>query len=77
VKVEIQGYGLKAVEKWGVGYKGLGIRIMEGVKQTKVKYSHSRDTENPLNIDLDINNKRQYCKIGTVCVCRYLWKGGR
>jgi hypothetical protein len=29
--------------------------------------------ETPLNIDLNINNERQDCKIGAVCVCVYLW----
>jgi hypothetical protein len=39
---------------------------MEGVEQTKVKYTHSRDTlKNPF-IDLEIKNERQDCKIGTV-----------
>jgi hypothetical protein len=43
-------------------------RVMERVEQTKVKYTHSMDTlRNPLNTDLNINNKRQDCKIGTVC----------
>jgi hypothetical protein len=31
--------------------------------------------ETPLNIDLEINNKRQGYKIGTVCVRKYLWEG--
>jgi hypothetical protein len=30
----------------------------------------------PLNIDLNINNKKQYCKIGTVCVEGVLVEGG-
>jgi hypothetical protein len=53
---------------------------MEGVEQTKVKYTHSGDIlGNPLNINLDINNERQDYKIGTVCVCwvGHLWEGGR
>jgi hypothetical protein len=50
---------------------------MEGVEQTKVKYTHSRDTlRKPLNIDLEINNERQACKIGTVCGGGYLWEKG-
>jgi hypothetical protein len=33
----------------------------------KVKYTHSVDTSrNSLNIDLEINNERPYCKIGTL-----------
>jgi hypothetical protein len=33
----------------------------------QIKYTHRRDTrETPLNIDLNINNERQDCKIGTV-----------
>jgi hypothetical protein len=40
---------------------------MEGVKPSKVKYTHSGlYQETPMNIDLGINNKRQDCKIGTV-----------
>jgi hypothetical protein len=40
---------------------------MEGVELTKVKYTHSGDTSrNPLNINVDINNERQDCEIGTV-----------
>jgi hypothetical protein len=42
---------------------------MEGVEWTKVKETHSRDTlRHPLIINLDINNERQDCKIGTVGV---------
>jgi hypothetical protein len=49
---------------------------MEGVEQTNVKYTHNRDTlRNPLNVDLNINNKRQDCKIGTVYGRGYLWEG--
>jgi hypothetical protein len=43
---------------------------MKGVEWTKVKYTHSQHgihRETPLNIDLNINNKRQDCKTGTVC----------
>jgi hypothetical protein len=40
---------------------------MERVEHSKVKYTHSRETlRNPLNIDLNINNERQDCKIDTV-----------
>jgi hypothetical protein len=40
---------------------------MEGVEQTKVKYTHSRETlRNLFEHQLDINNKRQDCKISTV-----------
>jgi hypothetical protein len=36
---------------------------------TKVKYTHNRDTSRiSLNIDLNISNKRQECRICTVCV---------
>jgi hypothetical protein len=45
---------------------------MEGVEQSKVKYTHSRDT---VNIDLEINNEKQDCNIGTVYV-RVLVGGG-
>jgi hypothetical protein len=39
---------------------------MEGVEHTKVKYTHNGDTlRNPLNINFDINNKRQNWKVGT------------
>jgi hypothetical protein len=43
---------------------------MEGVKWTP----SGNTLRNPLNIDLNINNKRQDCKIGTVCLCD-LWEG--
>jgi hypothetical protein len=40
---------------------------MEEAEQTKVKSIHSADTlRNHWNIYLNINNKRQDCKIGTV-----------
>jgi hypothetical protein len=41
---------------------------MEALELTKVKYTHSGDNieKPPLNIDLEINNERQDCKIGTV-----------
>jgi hypothetical protein len=39
---------------------------MEGIEQTKVKYTHSGHTLS-VNINLSINNKNQDCKIGTVC----------
>jgi hypothetical protein len=42
---------------------------MEGIEWTKIKYTHSRDTS--LNINLNINNERQDCKICTV----YLYVG--
>jgi hypothetical protein len=60
---------VKAVEQWGMGGRGVG-RLMEGVKWTP----SGNTLRNPLNIDLNINNKRQDCKIGTVCVCD-LWEG--
>jgi hypothetical protein len=42
-------------------------RAMEGVEQTKVKYTSAGIHWNtPLNLNLDINNERQECKIGTV-----------
>jgi hypothetical protein len=40
---------------------------MEGVEWTKRKYTHSRDTLRNPYIDLNINNKRQDCNMGTVC----------
>jgi hypothetical protein len=44
---------------------------MEGVEQTKVKYTHSEYTSrNPLNIDLEIINERQDCnidRVGSTC----------
>jgi hypothetical protein len=37
---------------------------MEGIEQTKVKYTHiGIHQETSLNMDLDINNERQDCKI--------------
>jgi hypothetical protein len=46
---------------------------MEGVEQTKVKYVPSGDTlRNPCERQLKFNDKRQDCKIGTVCV----WNSG-
>jgi hypothetical protein len=42
---------------------------MEGVEWTKIKYTHSGHTLRcPLNINLNIKNKIQDCKTGTVCV---------
>jgi hypothetical protein len=43
---------------------------MEGNEWTKVKYTHSGPTlrKTPLNINSIINNEKQNCKIGTVCV---------
>jgi hypothetical protein len=39
---------------------------MEGVEQTKAKYTHSRiQQETPLNINLNINKDRQDYTIGT------------
>jgi hypothetical protein len=40
---------------------------MEEVEWTKVKYAHRGTLRNPFEHNLNINNKRQYCKIGTVC----------
>jgi hypothetical protein len=41
---------------------------MEGVEWTKVKHTHSGHAlRHPLNINLNINNEKQDCKIGTVC----------
>jgi hypothetical protein len=48
---------------------------MEGIEWTKIKYTHSGHT--PLNINLNINNKNQDCKTGTVCEERILEGGGR
>jgi hypothetical protein len=65
---------LKAVENGG--WEGGVRKAVEGAAQTKVKCAHCGDTlRNPLNVDLDINNERQACKIGTVCVEEYLWEG--
>jgi hypothetical protein len=45
---------------------------MEGVSWTKVKYTHSRGTlRNPFDLDINTNNERLNCKIGTVCVGGY------
>jgi hypothetical protein len=43
---------------------------MEGVERTERSTVDSQQgyIETPLNIDLDINNKRQECKIGAVGV---------
>jgi hypothetical protein len=42
-------------------------RGKEQTEGTKLKYTHSRNTQrNPLMIDLEINNERQEYKIGTV-----------
>jgi hypothetical protein len=50
---------------------------MEGTELTKVKYTHSRDTSrNLFEIDFGINNEKQDCKIGTVCVCGGVLMGG-
>jgi hypothetical protein len=44
---------------------------MEGIEWTKAKYTNSGDTlRNPLNINSDINNEIQVCKIGTM----YVWE---
>jgi hypothetical protein len=62
---------LKDAEKWGVGaweVKGKG-RVTEEVEQTKVKYIHSVFTVkyvHPLNIHLEVGNRRQNCKIGVM-----------
>jgi hypothetical protein len=41
---------------------------MKGVEWTKIKHTHSGCTlRHPSNINLNINNERQDCKIGTVC----------
>jgi hypothetical protein len=40
---------------------------MEGVERIKVKYTHSGYTlRHLLNINLNINNEKQDCKIGAV-----------
>jgi hypothetical protein len=58
---------LKAVEKWEEGGKG---RVFKGTEQTKVKHTHSGHISRYLlNINLNVNNENQDCKIGTVCVC--------
>jgi hypothetical protein len=49
---------------------------MAEVEPAKEKYTHTWDTlRNPLNIDLNINNERQDCKTGTVCVGDNLMEG--
>jgi hypothetical protein len=66
---------LKAVENLGSGKRKGNGKQLEGMEQTKVKYTHSADALR--NTDLNINNKRLDCKIGTVCVCvcrGYLWE---
>jgi hypothetical protein len=60
---------LKAIEKggWWWEVKGLG-RVMEGVEWTKLKvHLQWAYIETPLNINLNINNENQDCKIGSVC----------
>jgi hypothetical protein len=49
---------------------------MEGVEQTKVKHTHSGNAlrHTPLNINLNINNENQDCKI--VMVGGVLMGGG-
>jgi hypothetical protein len=44
--------------------------------QSKVYPQHGIHQETPLNINLNINIKRQDCKIGTVCV-QVLVGGGK
>jgi hypothetical protein len=47
---------------------------MQGVEWTNVKYTHSGiHWETPLNINLNIKNKRQDCKTSAGCV----WWGSR
>jgi hypothetical protein len=47
--------------------KGQG-KTMEGVELTTGKvHSQCNTLRTPLNIDLETNNERQDCKIGTVC----------
>jgi hypothetical protein len=49
---------------------------MERVEWTKVKYNHIRNSSrNPMNNNLEINNKKQDCKIGTAGG-QYLREGG-
>jgi hypothetical protein len=43
---------------------------MEGVEQTKEKYTHGGHTlRYPFEHQLNIDNEKQDCKIGIVCVC--------
>jgi hypothetical protein len=44
---------------------------MEGAEWAKIKYTHGGDRETLLNINLNINNERHDCKIGTVCLGMY------
>jgi len=53
-----------SVEKMSGREKGLG-RVMEGIKWIKIKCTHQGNT---LKIDLEIINKSQENKGGTVCV---------
>jgi hypothetical protein len=41
---------------------------MEGVGWTKLKYTSGHTLRHSLNINSNINNERQDCKIGKVCV---------
>jgi hypothetical protein len=55
-----------------------GVRESNGRGEpAKVKYTHSGvHRETPVNTDVGINNERQDCKIGTVCIEGCL-RGGR
>jgi hypothetical protein len=46
------------------------------MNQSKVYSQQGLTEETPLNIDLNINNKRQDCTTGTVWAGSNLWEGG-
>jgi hypothetical protein len=49
-----------------MGHGREGVR--EGTELTEVYLQRGILQETPLNIDFEINNKREVCKIGAVCV---------
>jgi hypothetical protein len=53
---------LKAVENWGMG----GKQVRESNGRDWIDQSKVYTLRNPLNTDLDTNNERQECNIGTV-----------
>jgi hypothetical protein len=56
----------KLIEKYTMNVD-IKRRVKEGAERTNIKYTHSGDTaRNPLNIDLDINNRRQDSCFGAV-----------
>jgi hypothetical protein len=55
-----------AVEKWG-RRTGWGEQRRGGADQSEVHLQRGT-SRNPVNIDSDINNQRQDCEVGMVCV---------